>query len=223
MTEGYRVSELAERAGVSVDTVRYYQHRGLLDPPARDGRVAYYCDEHLSQLDRIRELKAQGLPLETIGRILSGTDPTDAVLLSAVAGTTGRSLTLDDVAASTGLPVGILETLVAEGLLASSRDGGGYSDADVRAVRAGMTLLEAGVPLQDLLDLGRRYSSAVDDIAGEAVELFNRYVRRPADSDPERVIEAFNQLLPAASTLVRHNFERAVLEAARRRLEENPN
>ena len=223
MSEGYRVSELAERAGISVDTVRYYQHRGLLDPPVRDGRVAYYGDEHLSQLERIRELKDQGLPLETIGRVLSGADPTDAVLLSAVAGTTGRSLTLGDVAASTGVPVGILETLVAEGLLASGKDGGGYSDADVRAVRAGMVLLEAGLPLQDLLDLGRRYSSAVDDIAGEAVELFNRHVRRPADADPERVIEAFNQLLPAASTLVKHNFERAVLEAARLRLEENPN
>jgi DNA-binding transcriptional MerR regulator len=221
MVDGYRVTELAERAGVSVDTVRYYQHRGLLDAPERDGRVAWYSGAHLSQLERIRELKDQGLPLETIGRVLSGADPSDAALLAAVSGTSGRSLTLDDVAVGSGVPVGILETLVTEGLLAPSADGGRYSDADVRAVRAGMELLEAGVPLQDLLDLGRRYSRAVDEVADDAVELFNRYVRKPADTDTERVIEAFNRLLPAASALIRHNFERAVLASARRRLEED--
>jgi len=221
MADGYRVAELAERAGVSVDTVRYYQHRGLLDAPERDGRVAWYSDGHLTQLGRIRELKDQGLPLETIGRVLSGADPSDAALLAAVSGPAGRSLTLDDVAAGSGVPVGILETLVTEGLLAPSADGGRYSEADVRAVRAGMELLEAGVPLQDLLALGRRYSRAVDEVAGEAVELFNRYVRKPADTDTERVIEAFNRLLPAASALIRHNFERAVLTTARSRLEED--
>lgn len=222
MTDRYRVAELAERASVSVDTVRYYQHRGLLDAPARDGRVAWYSEVHLAQLERIRELKRQGLPLETIGRILSGADPSEAALLAAVSGSSNRGLSLDEVAANSGVPVGILETLVTEGLLSPSSDGARYSEADVRAVRAGMTLLEAGVPLNDLLDLGRRYSRAVDDVADEAVELFNEHVRRPADTDTERVIEAFRRLLPAASTLVRHNFERAVLRSARQRLEDNP-
>ena len=35
----WRVEELARRTDVSVDTIRFYQKRRLLDPPARDGRV----------------------------------------------------------------------------------------------------------------------------------------------------------------------------------------
>ena len=43
-----RVEELASRAGVSVDTVRFYQKQRLLPPPRREGRVAWYDDDHLA-------------------------------------------------------------------------------------------------------------------------------------------------------------------------------
>ena len=36
----YRVEELAAAAGVSVELLRSYQTKGLVDPPRRDGRVA---------------------------------------------------------------------------------------------------------------------------------------------------------------------------------------
>ncbi len=52
----YRVDQLAARAGVSVDTVRFYQSRGLLPPPRRAGRVVLYADAHLARLRRIRAL-----------------------------------------------------------------------------------------------------------------------------------------------------------------------
>lgn len=227
MDDSFRVQEVAEAAGVSVDTVRYYQHRGLLPAPERRGRVAFYSPSHVARLKRIAELKSQGLPLDTIGRVLSGADPSDAILLSAVAGSGEARLSLDDVAEAAGVPVGLLESLATEGLLLPRAENGEqrYSQADVRAVRAGLTLLEAGVPLSALLGLGRRYSESVDGIAEEAVSLFNEYVRKPALEDgsapaAEQVLEAFNRLLPAASALVRHNFERAVLAAARRRIGE---
>ena len=35
----YRVEELAETAGVAVDTIRFYQRRGLLDQLGPDARV----------------------------------------------------------------------------------------------------------------------------------------------------------------------------------------
>ena len=46
----YRVEELAAKAGLSVDTVRYYQARGLLPPPTRSGRVGWYHQEHLERV-----------------------------------------------------------------------------------------------------------------------------------------------------------------------------
>ncbi len=50
----YRVEELAAAGGVSVELLRSYQTKGLLDPPRRDGRVALYDDRHLERLRTIR-------------------------------------------------------------------------------------------------------------------------------------------------------------------------
>src|SRR6476469_7876429 len=81
-----RVEELARRADVSVDTIRFYQKRRLLPPPERSGRVAWYSGEHLDRLARVRELQGRVLTLALIGRILDGDlDPTDAPLAAAVA------------------------------------------------------------------------------------------------------------------------------------------
>ena len=79
-----RVEELALAAEVSVDTVRYYQGRGLLTPPSRRGRIALYGQEHVERLERIRQLQGQGLSLAAIGRLLSGElDPPPARLTAA--------------------------------------------------------------------------------------------------------------------------------------------
>ena len=48
--ERWRVEDLAGRADVSVDTIRFYQKRRLLAPPLREGRVAWYGTEHLERL-----------------------------------------------------------------------------------------------------------------------------------------------------------------------------
>ena len=46
----WRIDDLAQRAGVAVDTIRYYQSKALLEPPRRQGRVAWYDDGHLERL-----------------------------------------------------------------------------------------------------------------------------------------------------------------------------
>ncbi|MEX0990975.1 MAG: MerR family transcriptional regulator [Actinomycetota bacterium] len=227
----YRVEELAEQAGTSVDTIRYYQHRGLLAAPAREGRVAYYSDAHAERLQRIRELKDQGLSLATIGRLLSGSiHPADAALVTAVAETGARGgMTLQELADATGVAMPLLESLIGEGLLVPEDPEAErpFGPNDVAAVRAGLTLLEAGVPLSRLLELGRRHNSAMDAVAEEAVSIFDEFIRRPArdEEDPEQardhVMQAFDRLLPAASALVRQSFERALLQAARRRIDES--
>src|SRR5690606_33677213 len=67
----YRVGELAEAAGVGVDTVRFYQARGLLEPPRRRGRFAIYGEAHLERLRRIRGLLESGFSLAQIRRLLA--------------------------------------------------------------------------------------------------------------------------------------------------------
>ena len=51
-------------------TIRFYQGRGLLAPPRRQGRLAVYDDSHRERLARIRELLDDGLTLALIKRVL---------------------------------------------------------------------------------------------------------------------------------------------------------
>lgn len=229
-----RVDELAEQAGVSVDTVRYYQGRGLLPPPARRGRTAHYGEEHLRRLERIRDLQRKGLSLAAIGRLMSGAlDQRDEPLLAAVAGAAvagaagGRSsppLSLSGLAERSGIPLGLLQAAEREGLI--SGVGGGYSAGDAEAARAGLRLLELGLPLPELLDLARRHHEHVRSVAEEAVALFDGHVRQPlrsgglpAEDAASQLVEAFRTILPATVALVAHHFERTLLAVATEHIE----
>jgi DNA-binding transcriptional MerR regulator len=231
----YRVDELASRAGVSVDTIRFYQARGLLDPPERQGRAAHYSEEHAERLRRIRDLKDKGLTLATIKLVLAGDlDAPDQALVAAVSGRTpgealerGQTYTLEEFAERVGVPAALLLAVEREGLFAptNSGEGPGYTEADLAAARAGMAILEAGMPLAELLALAREYDQAARRTAERAVELFDLYVREPirasAPSDAEaaeRLVGTFQRLLPATTVLVGHHFQRVLLTAARTRI-----
>jgi DNA-binding transcriptional MerR regulator len=56
----YRLDDLARVSGVSARNIRAYRERGLLDPPRRVGRSAFYDDYHLSQLRTINQLLRRG-------------------------------------------------------------------------------------------------------------------------------------------------------------------
>ena len=70
--QSYSISELAEVAGVSTRTIRFYVSEGLLPPPAGRGPTARYTDAHLQQLELINQYKEQYLPLKEIRRRLIG-------------------------------------------------------------------------------------------------------------------------------------------------------
>jgi DNA-binding transcriptional MerR regulator len=69
------VDELADRSGVTVRTIRYYQSEGLLPPPGRHGREARYGPAHVERLDLIGELQARGLRLSAIAELLAADAP----------------------------------------------------------------------------------------------------------------------------------------------------
>src|SRR4029079_11026246 len=76
MNEGcWRIDELAQRTGLTVDTIRYYAREGLLEPPTKQGRHRLYDAEHLERLDRIRELQGQRFSLAAIGAIVEAKSP----------------------------------------------------------------------------------------------------------------------------------------------------
>ncbi len=66
------IGGLARAAGVGVETVRYYQRRGLLPEPARPpGEIRRYGEADLKRLRFIRRAQAAGFTLDQIGELLA--------------------------------------------------------------------------------------------------------------------------------------------------------
>jgi Cd(II)/Pb(II)-responsive transcriptional regulator len=66
-----RIGELASKAGVDVQTIRYYEREGLLDAPARTGAgYRAYGPEHLERLNFVRHCRSLDMPLAEIKRLL---------------------------------------------------------------------------------------------------------------------------------------------------------
>jgi MerR family mercuric resistance operon transcriptional regulator len=66
------IGGLARAAGVGVETVRYYQRRGLLPEPARPpGEIRRYGPSDLQRLRFIRRAQAAGFTLEEIGELIA--------------------------------------------------------------------------------------------------------------------------------------------------------
>jgi DNA-binding transcriptional MerR regulator len=228
----YRIEQLARTAGVAVDTIRFYQGKGLLDAPRRDGRVTWYADTHLERLRRIRELQQRGFTLTVIQRFLAGElEPSDEALVAAVTRPVApQTLTLTELSERSGVAAPLLVSLQQAGLLVPVEGGDEplYPADDLEAIAAGMQLIAAGVPLGALLDLGKDYSAAVDRTARQAVELFDHHVRERIQSEggetqaaERRLLDVFNELLEATGTLVRHHFQRTLLRAAREHIEKS--
>ena len=157
-------------------------------------------------------------------------DPWDAALLAALdlpeAGDE-ELLTIDGLAGRTGMPAAVLEALAREGLLMARTSEGDplYRAGDAEAVRAGMELVEAGLPLAELLDLARQMDQAMRPVADRAVDVFARFVRDSVEATAQddedaatRLVEAFRAMLPATGRLVDHHFRALLVAGARARL-----
>lgn len=71
-----QIGEAAERAQLTQRTLRYYEEKGLLNPPTRmDGGFRLYSNEDMERVDRIRELKdLLGFSLAEIKEMLEAED-----------------------------------------------------------------------------------------------------------------------------------------------------
>lgn len=71
MEETLTIAELARTCAVGVETVRYYQRRGLLDTPDRPaGGIRRYGEAHAARLRFVRRAREIGFSLEDIGMLL---------------------------------------------------------------------------------------------------------------------------------------------------------
>lgn len=64
------IGKFAAAGGVGVETIRYYQRRGLLDTPRRLEGIRHYGDGDVRRLQFIRQAQTAGFTLEEIKELL---------------------------------------------------------------------------------------------------------------------------------------------------------
>lgn len=143
----------------------------------------------------------------------------------------GPALDLDGLVGRTGAPRVLVEAVEREGLLLPHHLVDGvprYTAEDAEALRAGLRLVELGLPLPELISLGHRTDDAMREVADAAVDAFQRYIRDAAvaEEDPDvaadRLLHAYRTMLPSAVHVVAHRLRRLLMTTAAARFSAEP-
>jgi Hg(II)-responsive transcriptional regulator len=80
------IGKLAKSAGVGVETIRYYQQRGLLPVPEASGSYRYYPVSLGNRIRFIKRAQELGFTLDEVSELLSLEDGIDRASIRHIAG-----------------------------------------------------------------------------------------------------------------------------------------
>jgi DNA-binding transcriptional MerR regulator len=180
-----KMSELAERSGVSAGTIKHYLREGLLPEPVRTSRnMAYYPREFVDRIKLIKRLQEeQFMPLKVIRERLAG----DILDLAVAAGERHERVPAEDVRERYDVPVKVLDRLAELGVLTPSDEG--YDPDDLRIIdamsrfRAGGYDEQLGFTVYETL----RYKEALEPLVREEVRVLLE--RLAGEVEPDRAAE----------------------------------
>jgi DNA-binding transcriptional MerR regulator len=211
-SSGLTIDELARKTGMTVRNVRAHQSRGLLPAPEVRGRTGYYGSEHVTRLELIKELQADGFNLEGIRRLLERAGGSTGEVLrftrtvrSSFEDEEPELLDLEALAERFGsADPAVLTRALELGLLRDIGDGR-LEAPSPRLVAAGQELRRQGIPIEKSLDLLGVLREHAEGVARAYVNLFLAEVwqpfeqaGQPAERWPE-VEEALERLRPLAA------------------------
>lgn len=222
----YRIDEIADATGISVRTLRYYQHLRLIPPPRRDGRIGWYSEAHKERLAVIAQLVDQGHALAGIRALLSAWDNGRDVaeLLGFARAVTGGWTDEELVRVSFDelneqflgqVTEQLIDEAVDLGFLTRNQDGT-FTHVSQRHLEATTTLVRSGMPLREVLAAGRVMRDAIGTVANLFVELFRDHVlgggldQTLPPSELQRVVEFVDRLRPVSRTVVDVYFDMAM-------------
>ena len=217
----WRIDELAQRAGVAVDTIRYYQREGLLPSGERSGRTRRFGPEHLERLERIRALQSRRFSLAAIRALLERDDP--GVLAGLLVGSEEATYDHDELLDAAGVDASLVRDLTGAGLLRDPGEHGrsAYDADDVNVLRAFADLKRLAIPDGALVEVARIYARGLDEIQRRVVEVFTFVDTHCWDAEhAERFHSMFSAEMGRFARDVRviadytqqRNLQRAVLE-----------
>ncbi|MFB0629669.1 MerR family transcriptional regulator [Streptomyces sp. AB3(2024)] len=209
----YRTEELAEAAGIPVRTLRFYRERKLLPPPRREGRIAWYDDQHLARLRTIAALLERGHTLGGIAELTAAFEQGRDV---------GQLGELLGIGWSEETPVRLTPEALAdyfegevtpENLAASldlgyvAADGEEIVHVSRRLLDVSSALVREGVPLAAVLETGRRVREHADALAALFTDLISTHLgdgdgADSTDTDTATATDPVTRLRPLAKSVV---------------------
>jgi DNA-binding transcriptional MerR regulator len=168
----WRIDDLARRADVTVDTIRYYQREGLLPPAERAGRANLYGPSHLERLERIKHLQSRRFSLAAIRALLS--DERGGLVEGIFGGPEGRTYTLEELIERSGIDPELARDVRVAGLLRDPAEFGrdAYDGDDLDLLRTLAELHRIGIPRAAVVVIARTYAEGIEATQRRIIELF---------------------------------------------------
>ena len=228
-----RIGELADRAGVSVATIKFYIREGLLPPPpVKTGRtMGYYDEAYLERLLLIRKLRDEHfLPIRAIRLLLEERgdrplEPEEHALLSRVGPIVAEKLDaasprepLDRAAVMRryALPADELDVMVELGLV-GHESGQKFNAADLelldaleKAEKFGLT--RERFPVEGL----GHYVELLGELARREVRRFSHLAGHVPQAELAQLAEQATQITEPIVTLIRRKL---ILRALREEMD----
>jgi DNA-binding transcriptional MerR regulator len=223
-----KMSELAERSGVSAGTIKHYLREGLLgsgDEVVRTSRnMAWYPPAYVERIRLIKRLQEERfMPLKVIAQVMAD-DPDraaalieleDRILERAISDQETGRLSRADVRDRYDVPDPVLDRLAEIGILTPTRRG---YDADDVAIIAAISRFRAGgydealgFTVYDTL----RYKEALEPLVEE--EVGTLLERLAGEVEPDRAAEIIASGAEPLRELIGAMHSKLLLAALRRR------
>ena len=226
----YTVDELASATGMTVRTTRYYAGLGLLPPPSRHGRIAYYTEAHRARLELIRALQDHGFTLSAIEKYLARV-PADAsvedlalqrAMLTAWGAGRRESMSRRQLEARAGRALSEEEIGRLVTIFALHREGDRYEPLPPFDVA--LKLMDLDIPVESLEEASLAIGTHMDALADELTHILRTKVLIPfrgqqhTDADKAAFEQTMSRLRQLTLEAVVTGFQRAANQVITRSL-----
>lgn len=226
----YTVDELAAATGMTVRTTRYYAGLGMIPPPTRRGRMAYYTESHRARLELVRALQDHGFTLAAIekylARLPSGASVEDLALQRVMLTSWGvgkrepitrRQL---EARARRTLDESEIERLV--GISAIRLDGERYDPQP--SFDVALKLIDLNIPVDSLEEAAKAIDRHMDALADDLTHILRTRVLTPfrgqkqTEADKAAFEQTMSRLRRLTLEAVVAGFQRAANQVITRSL-----
>lgn len=231
--ELYTVDELASATGMTVRTTRYYAGLGLLPPPTRRGRMAYYTVGHRARIELIRALQDHGFTLSAIEKYLARV-PADAsvedlalqrAMLTSWGGAKRESITRRQLETRARRKLGddeIQRLVNVDAVLVH-----GERFEPLPSFEVALKLIDLDIPVDSLEEAAGAINRHMDSLADELTHILRTRVLAPfrehqhSDADKAAFEQTMSRLRQLTLESVVAGFQRAANQVITRSLSES--